>query len=83
MKITYFSSTDLKRKTAEVLNLVSFGEAIAIVERYGKPLVKIVSVLEEKKEVNLEEKLEKYFGAIPNFPEVIKMRYFRKKRLAL
>lgn len=83
MKITYISSTDLKRKTAEVLNLVGFGEAIAIVERYGKPLVKIVPASEEKKEVNLEEKLKKYFGAIADFPEVSKKRYFRNKKIIL
>jgi prevent-host-death family protein len=83
MKITYLSSTDLKRKTAEILNLVGFGEMIAIVERYGKPLVKITPIKEEKKEEKLEKKLSQYFGAIPNFPEVSKKRNFRKRKIIL
>lgn len=83
MKITYISSTDLKRKTAEILNLVGYGEVIAIVERYGKPLVKITPVSKKENKMDLENKLRKYFGAIPDFPEVSKKRYFRNKKIIL
>lgn len=83
MKITYLSSTDLKRKTAEILNLVRFGETIAVIERHGKPLVKILPIKENKIEESLKEKLNNYFGAIPDFPDVKHKRYFRNKKISL
>jgi hypothetical protein len=43
MKTTYISLTDLKSKTAEILNLLSFVGVEAIVERHGWPLAKILS----------------------------------------
>jgi len=49
MKKTFISSTDLKNKTAEILNLVSFGGVEAIIERHGRPLAKILPFNEEEK----------------------------------
>jgi prevent-host-death family protein len=49
MKTTYISLTDLKNKTAEILNLVSFVGVEAIVERHGRPLAKILPSKEEEK----------------------------------
>lgn len=83
MKITRLSSTELKRNTAEVLNLVAYGEVVAIVERYGEPLVKITKATPGEKSSTLREKLKKSFGAIPNFPSLSKTRYFRKRILNL
>lgn len=83
MKSTYLSSTKLKRKTAEILNMVAYGEVIAIIERYGEPLVKIVPIVPSEKGINVEKKLKKYFGAIPNFPDVSKKRHFRKRTVDL
>ena len=83
MKIVRLSSTELKRNTAEILNLVAFGKVVAIIERYGEPLVKIMPVLSSEKKPDLEGKLKKYFGAIPDFPSVSKLRYFRKRSLSL
>ena len=84
MKVTKLSSTDLKRKTAEVLNLVAFGEVTAIVERYGEPLVKISPIKKTSTGVkNLEKTIEGSFGMIADFPEVTSNRYFRKKRVSL
>jgi prevent-host-death family protein len=82
MKKTYISSTDLKNKTAEILNLVSFGGVEAIVKRHGRPLAKILPFKGEKKR-NLKENLNKYFGAITDFPEVVKNRYFKRKKIHL
>jgi len=82
MKTLNLSSTELKRKTAEILNLVAFGGTIVIIERYGTPLVKITPAKSFTEE-NLEEKLKKYFGAVPDFPLVSKFRYFRKRHLGL
>ena len=83
MKITRLSSTELKRNTAEILNLVAYGEAVAIVERYGEPLVKITKAVPSEKGSNWEKKIKKYFGSIPNFPFLSKTRHFRKRTLNL
>lgn len=83
MKTTHLSSTELKRNTAEILNLVAFGKAVAIIERYGEPLVRITPIVSSKKKAELGERLKKYFGAIPDFPSVSKLRYFRKRSLSL
>lgn len=83
MKITRFSATELKRDTAKVLNLVAFGDLVAVVERYGEPLVKIIPAASPKEEINWEKKLKKYFGSIPKFPAVSKARYFRRRDLPL
>jgi len=82
MKKLIVSSTELKRKTSKIINLVGFGKTIAIVEKYGQPLVKITPVVAEK-ETNLKEKADKYFGAIPDFPSVSKNRNFRKRNTTL
>ena len=83
MKVTYISSTDLKNKTAEILNLVSFGGVEVIIKRHCRPLAKILPFKEEEKKANLKENLKKYFGAISNFPEVGKNRYFKRKTINL
>lgn len=83
MKIERFTSTKLKRNTAEVLNSVAYGKAVAIIERYGVPLVRIVPMVAEREEKNLDKALGRYFGIFPNFPRVSKLRYFRKKDLSL
>jgi len=83
MKITHLSATKLKRNTAEVLNLVAYGELVAIVERYGEPLVKITSIALPKKNANWEKKLKKHFGVIPGLAVVSKTRHFRKRNLSL
>lgn len=83
MKITRFSSTRLKRETAEILNMVAYGETVAVVERYGEPLVKITPITPSEKDSDLEEKLKKHFGAISDFPSVSKARHFRKRSLSL
>lgn len=82
MKNLTISSTTLKRETARILNLVGFGEAEAVVEKYGEPIVKIIPI-PAKKKVNLKDKLNKYFGAIPDFPSVPEKRYFRKRNVNL
>ncbi|MCL5676118.1 MAG: type II toxin-antitoxin system prevent-host-death family antitoxin [Patescibacteria group bacterium] len=76
------SATELKNKTAEVLNAVVFGNDTVLVERYGKTLAKIVPVKEEKK-TSKTENLAKYFGSLPDFPDVKKTRKFSRKTPAL
>lgn len=74
---TVISATELKNKVSEVLNEVAFKGNVAIIERYGKPIAKIVPT------ENLDKVLNKYFGALPDFPDVTKFRRSRKKKLVL
>lgn len=83
MESVYLSSTELKRKTAEILNLVAYGKKIAVIERYGEPLVRISPASFLGKKTKLEGKLDRYFGSIPDFPRVEKERFFRKRKLNL
>lgn len=74
---TVISATELKNKVSEILNDVAFKGNIAVIERYGKPIAKIVPA------ENLDKVLNKYFGALPDFPDVTKFRRSRKKKLIL
>lgn len=74
---TIISATELKNKVSEVLNEVSFKGNITIIKRYGKPIAKIVPT------TNLDEVLDKYFGVMPDFPDVIQFRRSRKKKITL
>lgn len=75
--VNTISATELKNKVSEVLNEVAFKGNIAVIERYGKPIAKIVPA------GNLDKVLGKYFGALPDFPDVTKFRRSRKKKLVL
>ena len=83
MKIVYFPSTKLKKDTAAILNLVAYGDTEAIIERHGEPIVKITSVNTAGTKGNMEKKLSRYFGSIPDFPDVIKSRHFRKRNIVI
>lgn len=75
--ITTISATELKNRVSEILNEVAFRGNIAVIKRYGKPIAKIVPA------ENLDKVLNKYFGALPDFPDVTKFRRSRKKKLTL
>lgn len=84
MNSVYVSSSELKRNVAEVLNSVYFGKKIAMIRRYGKIVAKIVPVdKEETKNKKLSSVLNKYFGILPDFPDVSKERNFRKRNIKL
>lgn len=83
MNNTYISATDLKRNTAKILNLVAYGATEAIIERYGQPIAKITPAVSLSRSDEIEKKLEKYFGLIPEFPEVSRKRTFRKRKVIL
>ena len=69
------SATELKNKAADVLNEVIFSGSEMVVERYGKPVVKIVPVKNVRKTKNdLKKALDSTFGAIPDFPDVARER---------
>lgn len=78
------SATDLKNRVAEVLNTVMVTGTETIVERYGKPVVKITPFRKTKEtKINLNRALINSFGSIPDFPEVTKFRKPRRKALTL
>lgn len=75
---TVISATELKNRVSEILNEVAFKGNVAVIERYGKPIARIVPA-----EENIDKVLNKYFGALPDFPDVTKFRRSRKKKLIL
>lgn len=82
MSTITISATQLKNKTSNILNEVIFNGAVAIVSKYGKPLVKIMRVEEaETTAPNFEAILSHYYGSATDFPEVDKNRPFREKDL--
>lgn len=78
--LTFISATELKSRLAEILNLVYYKREVAVVERYGRKLVKIVPCEENKIRTRLTED---YFGALPDFPAVFKTRRFNRRNLSL
>lgn len=84
MEITNISATELKRKTAEVINMVYYENKEVVVGRFGRALVKITPIKkkeETKKDTNIIA--NKYFGILPDYPKVTAMRKFRKVDLEL
>lgn len=75
--ITTVSATELKNKVSDVLNEVAFKGNTAIIERHGKIIAKLVPPS------NLDNVLNKYFGALPDFPDVTKSRRSRKRKFTL
>lgn len=80
---TIISATKLKSKISEVLNSVHYNKNIAIVERHGKPIAKIIPIDEGVKKNDLKLALDRTFGSIPDFPDVTKFRRSRKRRWSL
>lgn len=83
MNIVHISASELKKSVAEVLDDVYFGRKIAVIKRYGKTVAKIVPVDREKGNKDIGILLDKYFGILPEFPDVSKTRTFRRKNIKL
>lgn len=77
------TATELKRRTAEVINEILYARREAIIERYGRPVARIVPVIKLEAVKSRTAAMKKYFGSIKNFPTVSKLRYFRRRRLVL
>ena len=80
---TVISATELKNRVSEVLNEVAFRGNIAVVERYGKPIAKIVPVPVDNnlRLERLKKALDESFGSLPDFPDVTKDRRSRRRKI--
>lgn len=82
---TIISATELKNRVSEVLNEVTFNGNVAVIERYGKPIAKIVPVEDsiKKGKEEIRKALDSTFGSLPDFPDVTKFRRSRKRSFKL
>lgn len=75
------SASELKNNVSEILNEVTFMGNVAVIERYGKPIAKIIPIGEVKRSrEEIRKVLDATFGSIPDFPDVRSYRYFRKRK---
>ena len=69
------SATELKNKAADVLNQVVYTKAETIIMRHGKPIAVISPIKKrESSKANIKKVLDDTFGAIPDFPDVVRER---------
>lgn len=83
MSTTFISATQLKNDTAAIINTVIFNKRSITIEKYGKPVARIVPIVTAIKKLTLEEALAKTYGSVPDFPEVHLKRTFRKRTISL
>lgn len=79
------SATDLKNKAADVLNNVIFTGSETVILRHGKPVAKIVPLGEHAnmvRAIDLKKAINATFGSLPDFPDVVKFRSSRKKKIS-
>lgn len=82
MNKIYVSATELKNRVSEILNVVYFTGNEAIVEKYGKPIVRIIPVKEHKRSrEEIRKVLDATFGSLPDFPDVTKFRRSGRRKI--
>lgn len=80
---TVISATELKNKVSEVLNNVYFTGNETIIEKYGRPFVKIIPFGRKHKRSReeLRKVLDATFGSLPDFPDVTKFRRSGRRKI--
>lgn len=80
---TVISATELKNKVSEVLNNVYFTGNETVIEKYGRPFVKITPIEREHKRSREEirKALDATFGSLPDFPDVTKFRRSGRRKI--
>ncbi len=73
-----FTATELKNNPSEILNLAIYGGYEVMIEKYGEEVVKVVPITTSKPKKDYRKIMAKYFGSLPDFPEVYKFRTSRK-----
>lgn len=69
------TATYLKNKAADVLNRVIYTKSETIIEKHGKPIA-VISPFNKREsdKVNVKKVIDDTFGAIPDFPDVVRER---------
>ena len=77
------SATDLKNKSGDILNEVIFTGSEVVVERHGKPVVKIIPLTRgnNRRRIDLNKALDESFGSLPDFPDVTRFRRSRRRKI--
>lgn len=80
--VNTISATELKNKVSEVLNEIYFTGNETIVEKHGKPLVKIIPIRKRKRnKAEIKRVLDATFGSLPDFPDVTKFRRSGRRKI--
>lgn len=81
------TSTDLKNRTADILNMVYYKDHKYTIKRHGKPIAVLEPITKArtktKELVSLKSALNNSFGRMPDFPDVTKTRHFRHRNTTL
>lgn len=77
------SATKLKNNISYILNEIHFKGNVALIERYGKPIAKIVPIRNGETVTSLKKALHDSYGILPDFPDVTRSRKSRKKTIGL
>lgn len=83
MSTHYISATELKKNISDVLNRVYYKGEETLVKRHNEVIAKIIPVAKEKNLPDKKVLLKKYFGIMPDFPDITGMRHFRKRKTTL
>jgi len=83
--VRYITATELKVNPSEIINEIYFSNKTAIVEKHGKPFVRITRADDPTNtdEDALYKAWQKYAGSMPDFPDVTKMRSPNRKAVTL
>lgn len=77
------SATKLKNNISYILNEIYFKGDVALIERYGRPIAKIVPIKDGETVTNLKKALYDFYGILPDFPDITKSRKSRKNTVGL
>ena len=83
MNIIHISATELKNSVSEILDMVRLRKGVAIIKKYGKPIVKIVPILDANPTIDIKTLIAKSYGSLPDFPNVTRLRKSRKRNPVL
>ena len=79
------TSTDLKNRTADILNMVYYKDHTYTIKRHGKPIAILepITKTKTKGKTTLKAALANSFGSLPDFPDVTETRFFRSRNITL
>ncbi len=72
------TATELRNNASDILNRVYYEKKVALIERAGKVIVRIIPEDAKASKESFLEIWNRYAGTIPDFPDVKKYR--RNKR---